>query len=410
MADNQLGPLLRLWGLSAKYLPPLQANADEIAPFLLALLQEAVAFIDTVDDKSETALWKVTGSKTYSGKEIGGSSEKKETVRVTLLERDVPRRTLKAVAAAQLASLGGAQAAKAVEAVLPPQPVRKPATETWVCRRSLHPNAAQPGTASWAEFRTHLKDHHAASELAMTPTVVEAREVLAWPTGPAGLRGTEDGGRRWSDFTLSLHEMRHVVGPVLKDRVFPVLQMTCAAVGDFSGDESQAEGANDTLLVPEFLVVSVTVDDFASESVHGDPAPAVAARLSSRPDIVVGAYASVERVRLLPTGVGDNRGTGVVEWVMATASDARGILPSWVQGMAVPGQISKDVRLFLRWLQEEERKKGSQASQASQASQVPQVPQEAAAAAAEGSSQPAEPAALAPAEPSLLIAPADTHP
>ena len=34
---------------------------------------------------------------------------------------------------------------------------------------------------------------------------------------------------------------------------------------------------------------------------------------------------------------------------MATASEAGGLLPSWVQARAVPGQIAKDVPLFLAW-------------------------------------------------------------
>ncbi len=39
-----------------------------------------------------------------------------------------------------------------------------------------------------------------------------------------------------------------------------------------------------------------------------------------------------------------------VEWVMATASDAKGWLPMWVQKLGVPGAVVKDVGLFIRWV------------------------------------------------------------
>ena len=34
---------------------------------------------------------------------------------------------------------------------------------------------------------------------------------------------------------------------------------------------------------------------------------------------------------------------------MATASDAKGNLPHWVQRRGVPGAIAKDVGLFMKW-------------------------------------------------------------
>ena len=41
---------------------------------------------------------------------------------------------------------------------------------------------------------------------------------------------------------------------------------------------------------------------------------------------------------------------------MTTASDARGVLPKFVQALAVPGQIAKDVALFLSWIARERGK------------------------------------------------------
>jgi hypothetical protein len=35
---------------------------------------------------------------------------------------------------------------------------------------------------------------------------------------------------------------------------------------------------------------------------------------------------------------------------MATASDAKGVLPQWMQNLAVPGAVAKDVEMFLSWI------------------------------------------------------------
>lgn len=39
-----------------------------------------------------------------------------------------------------------------------------------------------------------------------------------------------------------------------------------------------------------------------------------------------------------------------IEWIMATASDAKGWLPMWAQKLGVPGAIVKDVGLFVKWV------------------------------------------------------------
>lgn len=146
--------------------------------------------------------------------------------------------------------------------------------------------------------------------------------------------------------------MRHRIGrPVLKDRTFPVLQMTCATMETDAG----ADGVDDAAAVsrrekPEFLVVSITVDDYFSSGF----APSSSSSPSSAPtpgpggDTVVAAYVSVERIRRL-----DDGDSGAIEWIMATASDARGVLPMWMQTLAVPAQIAKDVPLFLAWIEKQ---------------------------------------------------------
>lgn len=134
--------------------------------------------------------------------------------------------------------------------------------------------------------------------------------------------------------------VRHRVGrPVLRDRVFPVVQVTC------SSSSGEGEG--------EFLVVSLHVPDLLGASPPSPPDDGVSGgggskgvKEKSKEDVVrgavVGAYVSVERVR--------RDGGGSIEWIMATASDAKGVLPMWVQTRAVPGQVAVDVPYFLGWV------------------------------------------------------------
>ncbi len=39
-----------------------------------------------------------------------------------------------------------------------------------------------------------------------------------------------------------------------------------------------------------------------------------------------------------------------IEWIMATASDAKGWLPMWTQKLGVPSAVVKDVGLFIKWV------------------------------------------------------------
>ncbi len=55
-------------------------------------------------------------------------------------------------------------------------------------------------------------------------------------------------------------------------------------------------------------------------------------------------YTSIERCRITPSGD--------VEWIMATASDAKGNLPLAVQKLGVPGAIVNDVGFFMKWIAE----------------------------------------------------------
>ena len=47
-----------------------------------------------------------------------------------------------------------------------------------------------------------------------------------------------------------------------------------------------------------------------------------------------------------------------IEWLMATASDAGGWLPMWMQRLGTPGAIVKDVGLFMKYIKKERDGKG----------------------------------------------------
>lgn len=319
--DASLGPLIRLRGLKRSQLPSPSASPEELRPFLTALLSEAVPFIDSVAPKSSSPAsssspspWKAKSTKSFPA----------SAAPVRLLERRIPASSLPPPPAT---SSGGGSA--------PPRE-----GETWVCRVSQHKDRAARGTASWDEFARALRDAHAETEEAFTPAVVAARRAAAFEhCGRVAPVEVAPGGDVWGRFALAVVEMRHAVGrPVLQDRVFPVLQMTASVLGR-DGAESEASSR-------EFVVVSVTVDDFggAPEAEHAKAG-----------DVVVASYASVERVRKVAEGA---EGAGKIEWIMATASDAKGVLPAWVQKAAVPGQVAKDVSLFLGWIAKEREKGG----------------------------------------------------
>lgn len=328
---------LRLAGLNSSQLPPAAASPEELRPFITALLEEAVPFIDTAAPRAadftdpavpappaSNTLWKAKGTKSFP----------ESSAKIDLSERVVGARP----------GPGGQQGAAAKE--------RGP--ETWACRRSVHADEAAKGTASWAEFSDCIRDRHAETEDAFTPTVLAHRAAASWDAA-AAVPTVEVDGVAWGRFALSLLEMKHKIPPPLKPRVFPVLQLVASAVppggadGGGGAGAGAGAGAQQQQQRDEFVVVSVTVPDLATGPLKDS------AGLSAEKGVVAGAYVSVERVRRLPRQGEDN---GKIEWIMATASDAKGILPMFLQTKAVPGQIAKDVGMFLGWVDKERGKKG----------------------------------------------------
>lgn len=298
-SSTALGPLVRLEGISIVQLPESSAaNRDSVSTdipsakpsllsFITKILTEAIPFIDDAAPKSRSSsIWKAKGSpKRYSSSEA--------TVAVS--EWVVPGKDID--------GLDGRDKLNA-----------DAKDETWFCRRSCHRDAAEKGTANWAEFVHSFKENHPQSEKAFTPAVLGAREAQEWDTRSIEV---EVHGGRWIDITLKVVEMKHNIPTPLRNRVFPVLQLAASLAG-----------------VREFIVVSIPISDFAKSP---------NAKFSNEKNVVVGAYVSIERVRVLPK-------SGEIEWIMATASNAKGVLPQWMQNMAVPGKVPEDVELFMAWI------------------------------------------------------------
>lgn len=316
MAGLGLGPLVRLEGISIGQLPPggkgvkpsteISTSTTEkfndgsgavastiIKDFIRNVLAEAVPFIDGVAPKDgTTSTWKSKGSRTYETSEAP----------VYLFERRI--------AGKQLDEVEGMSKFSAD---------RK--DETWFCRRSCHKNKSRIKTASWEEFKHAFKEHHSESEKAFTPTVIGAREAIRWAT--AGIE-VEIKGQLWVNPIVVVEEMTHRIDPKpLKNRTFPIVQVAAELAG-----------------TDEFLVVSIPVNDFKNSPYS---------EATRDKSLVVAAYASVERIRVVPSH-GEVTDYGDIEWIMATASNAGGVLPQWVQNLAVPSAVAKDVDMFLSWI------------------------------------------------------------
>lgn len=292
---EKYGPLVRLWGIQNAQLPAPAATGEELAQLLTSILLEAVPFIADVPSAKQspyTSSWKTKGSRHFPYSEAP----------VFLYERTVPADTLQEVAREH--HLPGISTAPKLQ------------PETWFLRRSVHADVAATGTASWDEWVKCFKASHAEVEREFTPSVLSTRVDREWDC-----RGVEVDldGETWADWTLKLEESVHKMPAPLRNRVFPVLQATAAVRGR-----------------RKFLVVQIGAGDVTG-----------GAGEARRGENVCGAYTSIEMLR--DTGDG-------TEWIMGTTSDAKGVLPAWVQRMATPGMVAKDVDMFLSWIARQRRR------------------------------------------------------
>ncbi|KXT02856.1 hypothetical protein AC578_1799 [Pseudocercospora eumusae] len=271
MAQGLRKPLISMRGLKLSELPfhpQLKGSESSAGPdlqsFVQALLDEGHAFI------TDQKIWHDAGQK--------NSSPAKAPVKITKHSRTTP----------------GSKS-----------------EETWFQRTSLHENKAEPGTATFQELDSGLRENHSKNEQEYTPGLVEVHEVLNYN---ALLEGKGRTAGRWQKADLYLMQMRHKVPTPLKNRVFTVI----VAAGKIEN---------------EFVDVQVPVE-----------IPSGARYKESNTEIVHGVYASTERGSL------EENGTHA-KWQMATASDVKGVLPPFIQKIAMPGEIAKDVGRFVEWRQ-----------------------------------------------------------
>ncbi|OAL28128.1 hypothetical protein AYO20_09547 [Fonsecaea nubica] len=218
------------------------------------------------------------------------------------------------------------------------------AGEHWCARRSVHKDISSkdtksPGNASWKEFIFGLRDNHSKHEEDFTPTLYDAHCVCTWNEEVKDLEAQEKivgkSGQKYSCVTMSIYEMCHATPPPTSPRCFPVLVATASITSD------------------EFLAVTVPVNLGTSvhDAFYSSGRNTREGKTSQqRKSVVLGVYTALEMVRRKEGDANVGKNWGEVEWVMATASDAKGNLPMWMQKMSVPGMISKDVSYFLKWV------------------------------------------------------------
>lgn len=247
--------------------------------------------------------------------------------------------------------------------------------EHWFTRRSIHnaiSHKLQPGTASWEQFIFGLLHEHSKHEQDFTPNLFDAHPVVNWDGQVRKL--AEEGGLRregWFDVNIGVWEMCHdlpgILGPrcfgvcVVGGRVMPEQDMLEAgsAEGGAGGSSNTASEHPSTRRWEQgeqqkFVVVTVPVVlTKVKASFYGSLRNFKEGKDDKQKrGVVQGLYAAVETctLRNKPNSGGGARAEEEVDWIMSTASDARGNLPMLMQKLALPGQLPKDVSYFMKWI------------------------------------------------------------
>ena len=354
----QLSTLVRLAPLQLREVPahpdlPTTANKQsslaapsqdedtrqpELLPFLTTLLNDGIDFL------SQRSL--EDNFKHHSNKSAPPSASD-----VEVLVRSISTATLNEIAWAspgpeRRGSSASANVANPTPKVRRSKPKELQA-EHWFTRRSVHDNISsksteKPGHASWEEFLFGLRDNHSKHEEEFTPTLFDARKVVDWQGQVRKL--DEEGSLRkegLSDVTVSMYEMCHDVPTPLKPRMFSALVVTASLLGRKSMDEGDKEKFV-AVTVPVQLGMGVQPAFYSNfrNLKEGEDA-------KKKREVVPGLYAAVETGTLRNKKDGDGE---EIDWIMATASDAKGVLPMWMQKLALPGAVPKDVEYFIKWI------------------------------------------------------------
>ncbi|KAF9642868.1 hypothetical protein BDM02DRAFT_3124087 [Thelephora ganbajun] len=178
-----------------------------------------------------------------------------------------------------------------------PSPKGKSGGTKWACRVSEH--TREEGT--FDEFWSGVGTNKAENEIQFIPDLKKVKLV----------KSLSPNAEVWT--------LYYELAPVMSPRVFTVLQ-----VKQLSEIDSRREG----------IIVSIPID-------LSSPEDQDLAALEEKG--VKGRYASVERILGLP---GDK-----VEWRMAASSSAGGLIPQVLTDFVMTGAVSRDVPLYLRWMQ-----------------------------------------------------------
>ena len=322
-------------------------SQPDLLPFLTTFLRDGLSFLSSSSLSSNF--------KHHSVKQAPPS-----TNNVEVLTYSIPASTLESAPwSSSTHNNSDANGSHSSQVVTRAQPKPVP-TEHWFARRSVHSNISsknisKPGHASWEEFIYGLRDNHSKHEEDFTPTVYDARHVVDWAGQVRKL--DEEGSLQREGFrnvTMSIYEMCHKIPPPLNNRCFGVLVVTGTVLGSASaGGSSSAtsqkgwfeEGEKEKFVavtVPIQLGSGVKKAFYANgrNLKEGDSA-------IRKQEVVQALYCAVETgtLRQKTNGEGEE-----VEWVMATASDAKGNLPMFIQKMALPGAVPKDVSFFMKWI------------------------------------------------------------
>ncbi|KAJ9254027.1 hypothetical protein DTO207G8_3888 [Paecilomyces variotii] len=279
--------------------------------------------------------------------------------------------------------------------------------EYWVCRKSIHVDAPEEGTASWREFENGLRFDHSQHEMEYTPSVSSVVTLLEWKDIDLG---QQTSGSGWSGVEMHVNMITHTFHPsiLISPRTF-----TTCVISAFRSDSTRNNDISDGAsshdgLDPEekeFVTIQIPIEPPSNPSSEITDAAVISKFVSTPPKNTIFAnYASVERVLSLPSNINiiksprpsadvsrsragsmfssrpsisnttrpisaagsaqptSNPRSAIIEWTMATTSDAGGLIPSWVQRSwtmgGVPKAVVADVGLFLGWVarkrQEEE--------------------------------------------------------
>ncbi|KAJ5286815.1 hypothetical protein N7478_002501 [Penicillium angulare] len=221
---------------------------------------------------------------------------------------------------------------------------KAPGAEFWVCRQSEHVNANTQGTASWEEFENGLRSNHAENEMDYTPSVTSVEQLMQWSRSDIG--NIETQGVAFKDVDMEINLITHTFHPgaLIAPRSFISLTISAAY------DNTQAPTHENAQSRPlkGFITAQIPLRSTASSTPPGLHQKIVA---SVPKRAIFASYASVEHVTLLPP-TGENN-LSLIEWTMATTSDAGGSIPQWVQRNwtmgGVPRAVVADVGLFLGW-------------------------------------------------------------